>query len=201
MIVLGLDPGFASFGWCAVKLHADGEDPVALGVIRTGASPKKRKVLAREDNWRRAQDLTKALIDVFDGWGPTVVCAEAMSFPRSAASAAKVAMSWGIVATLCEQRKVAVLQPTPQEVKRAVLGQRPKPKRGGRKAHEKKKKGKAATQAALIRRYPRLRRLLRGIDARSQWEHPVDALGAVVACFDSEEIRLFRKLVYQKRSD
>ena len=171
MIALGIDPGFASFGWAAVRI--DERRIEALGVIRTAKSPKKQSVFAADDNLRRAREIADRLYGVINLWKPAVICAEAMSFPRSASNAAKMAMGWGIVATL----DLPLVQASPQAIKKAVCGMG--------------SASKAEVIAAVMGwcapgNAPDIGKLP---VPRSQHEHCFDAAAAVIACADSDVVR------------
>lgn len=192
-LVLGLDPGFASCGYAVVRVRPDDEDVVALGVLRTAASSAKRKVYAADDNLRRCRELAAALANLTHHgqvlplggrqWAPRVraVCAEAMSFPRNASTAAKMAMTWGLIVANVESKALPLLQASPQEVKVKLTAHKDAPKE--------------AIEDALLRRYgKRLKSMLRELP-EGQHEHAFDALAAVVTCLDAEVVRLMRSMV------
>lgn len=179
--VLGLDPGFASVGYALVLLGSSGERPVRMGVFETEKSSKKRAVLAADDNVRRAREISVFLNDILTKGphGPVrAICAETMSFPRSSSVAAKMAMCWGVVSALSSLLDVPVLQVTPMGIKLAVAGA--------------KTASKEEVQAAVQSRFGAETRALCADVPRSKLEHPYDALGAVLACRDSEVFRLLR---------
>ena len=175
--ILGLDPGFANTGWARVELHPNGEvHIVAVGDIETEKASKKQQVLSSNDNFRRARELSREIRKFF-ATDISCVCSESMSFPRNASTAAKMAMCWGVVADICEQLRVPMLMATPKEIKRAVGAE---------------DSSKESVQVALRSRFGT--NLDQAIEASglptSKHEHPVDALAAVVACLDSETLRL-----------
>lgn len=180
ILVMGVDPGFANTGWALLELDggATSEKLVAMGLIETEKSSKKQKVLSADDNYRRAREIAKALRKLSK---PTVICCESMSFPRNASAAAKVAMTWGILAYFCEAEDIPMLMTSHKELKKAVCSDATA--------------SKEAVQKVLRVRYADLTvGLLKeaGIPPSSQ-EHPYDALAAAVACLDSETLRLLRK--------
>lgn len=127
-VILGVDPGFASFGYAALGFEGTArvdEDRHVLhfGVIET----QKRDGAAVEDSLRRTRELAYELdgaIDdaLKDGDELVVIAAEAMSFVRSASTMAKVGMAWGALATVAMVRGVPLVQARPQEVHRHVTG-------------------------------------------------------------------------------
>ena len=183
--ILGVDPGFANLGYAMVSLSADGTLlPVNMGVFETDKSTAKRNVLASDDNVRRAREISRFLRDLLreGSLGPVrAVCAETMSFPRSSSVAAKMAMAWGVVASLSEELDIPILQATPQGLKLAVCEDRSASKEDIQKALEKRFGKKLLT--SLVKE-----------TTPSKQEHPFDALGAVVACSDSEVLRLARRM-------
>lgn len=184
-LVLGIDPGFAAFGYAVAEVVTTGHGirVLELDVIRTAKSTAKRNVRTTDDNVRRAREIALHINAVLDGYAPPfiAVCAEAMSFPRSSSVAAKVALAWGVVAGICEARLLPLLQCTPQELKQAVCG--------------RKTASKEDVELALKERY--------GADVIDDHvvglgklrEHPIDALGAIHACLNTNEIRMARRFV------
>jgi Holliday junction resolvasome RuvABC endonuclease subunit len=181
--LLGLDPGFANLGFAVVEFGPSAGGwgisrwrVVRFGVLRTEASSKKRKVLAVEDNVRRALEIARCLRSLATCCPRTVaICAESMSFPRSSSVAAKVAMSWGAIASLSEAANIPILQASPQQVKHAVCGV--------------KSATKEEVQAAVLAMYPEIEALRAGI-AKGLWEHPHDALAVAHLCLQSDVVRL-----------
>jgi len=126
--LIGLDPGFASIGYAVLRLDHDpirNSRPqcVAFGVLVTEASAKKHKVLSVEDNVRRTIEIARTLRGLLaSAPGTLALCAEAMSFPRSASVAAKMAMCWGVIASLSDATNTPILQATPVHIKRETTG-------------------------------------------------------------------------------
>ena len=176
LYVLGLDPGFASLGYALVALHPVRETILSMGVIRTSKSTAKQGVLAADDNLRRARELWSLINQQLTA--VEVICAESMSFPRNSQAAAKVAMSWGVIAALAEQRGLPIVQASPQAIKKSLCGV--------------KSASKEEVQAALTARYGALP--LDPKVPKGEHEHAFDALAAVVCCLDSEVLRMARKL-------
>lgn len=178
-ILVGADPGLAHFGFVVVALHATGEEVLDLGIIKTEKSDAKRKVLAADDNVRRVRELVWTLDKVL-GAGTRAVCAESMSHPRGASAAGKLSLSWGVLVTLVHLRQLPILQASPQEVKRAVVG--------------RKDASKEEVADALVARYGSgiVRKLDEKKIPQGQREHAFDALAAVVASLDSDLMRLLR---------
>lgn len=172
MRILGIDPGFAKLGWCLAEYDGNAPSVLHMGVLET--TKDTRKVLACVDNVRRAQEirdglmsLTALYVDVF--------CAEAMSFPRNASSAAKVAMAWGVIASVAQDIHVPIVQVSPQQIKVATTGSL--------------KASKVRVGQELCRMCPEIVSMLEPL-AVNKREHPIDALGAIVAALGSEVIKM-----------
>jgi crossover junction endodeoxyribonuclease RuvC len=178
--VLGVDPGFASLGYALLRLGTQTETLVAAGVVRTQASDKKRKVLAADDNARRCREIARDLVALFDEHTPLVICAESMSFPRNAATAAKMAMTWGALITIGHTRGAPIVQASPQEVKLALT--------------RTKSASKEQVAAAVSKRYRNAPKLINVLPSTLH-EHAYDAVASAVACLDSDAVRFLRGVV------
>ena len=173
---LGLDPGFASFGWAIVRLFPERERVAALGVIETKKSPKKLSVRAADDNSVRTRIIAEALQKLVERYHPKVIAAEAFSQPRNASVSGKLGRAWGAVDTLSVFSGLPVIQASPQAIKKALCG--------------KQNASKDEVQEALRVRYSGQFDSYTERTPKGKWEHPFDAVGAVVACLDSEVMRM-----------
>lgn len=181
--VLGVDPGLASFGYTSMYVTASMEWVKDVGVIRTKKSDKKQKVLASDDNFRRAQEVAKQFSEYVRKLKPAAVAAEAMSFPRNASTAAKMAMAWGVLAEVCRVYDLPMVQATPQQIKKCLC--------------DNKSAKKEAVQESLMDRYPGQFSTFMDLYPSGAWEHGFDAVGAVVTCLDSDVVRMARRLAEQ----
>lgn len=180
MVILGVDPGLASFGWAVTDVVRDGSLAVIeLGVFRTTKSATKRNVLAADDTVRRARELDQRLVELIERHGvPAVICAESMSFPRSASAAAKMAVTWGLICALANDCDAPIAQCSPQALKKALTGS--------------SSSSKTDVQQALEVRFGN-RELLAHL-GKTIREHAADALGAIVACSGHEAMRMARRM-------
>lgn len=174
MISLGVDPGFASFGYCLFDLET--ERVLLLGVIRTQKA--KGKVLASVDNLRRAREIHASVKSVLRGWDVAAICAESMSYPRNSSSAAKVALAWGVLACVSNDLDLPIVQASPQAIKKRLCG--------------RQDASKEDIEQVLRHNYPSAV-MPKEVPATFH-EHAWDALSAVVACLDSEVIRMARRI-------
>jgi Holliday junction resolvasome RuvABC endonuclease subunit len=200
MIVIGMDPGLAHFGFAAVRCTPDGvrvaREVLFMGVVETKKAKKLETSMAA-DNVRRAIEVAHVLDRLMAGRRPTevvirkgrgvgalfdpaplevrAVCVESMSHPRSSSAAAKMAMTWGMIVMGAVRRGTPIIQQSPQAVKLALVGTN-----DASKQH---------VERVLVRRYgAKIRTLLKGLP-RGQHEHAYDALAAATACAESAEGR------------
>lgn len=184
MIILGIDPGFAQCGIaeCDWGRSAD-PDLVGMDVIVTVKSDKKLKTLSTDDRVRRTRELYKALRPYISS--ANVVCIESMSLPRNASSSAMIGLAYGAIVSLCTHYDRPLLQASPQEIKVATAG--------------KKSATKEEVSDYLEQRFDYSPSLLLQNTRPSWWHHAHDALGAIVACLDSEVIGIMRAFEKEKR--
>lgn len=183
IVVMGVDPGLANLGYALVELSTSKigvlrvEDKPILGFIGTELSDKKRGVRVSDDNTRRARELYEPLASLIKAHDVKVICAEAMSYPRSSSASHKMGISWGIIVGLSCQFTLPITQASPTEIKKMVCG-------NGSASKEDIQKT-LATQHDLDL----------DLFAKTKREHPFDALGAVHASLDTEIIYLARSLI------
>lgn len=169
--LLGIDGGLATFGAARYRVERGELHLAEVATFRTAKSAKKRTVLASDDNVRRCRELVRAIKAFCEPAPPAAICAEAMSFPRSASVAAKMAMAWGAVAALAEAWRCPIVQASPQQIKTALCGNA--------------KASKEDVQAAVELRFPGVAWPRKAADV----EHAADAAAAVLACCESDVVR------------
>lgn len=166
--ILAFDPGFASFGAVAVSLQ-DPEHPVLLDweFFETKKSQRKERRDV-DDRVVRAAYLYRELRAFMLKHKPLAFCAEAFSPSRDASASSKVALAWGLIVALSEERCIPIVQPSPQDVKLAVAGSR--------------SASKEDVKLAVDRILPGLEpALVQGKLARGKWEHVYDALAVALS--------------------
>lgn len=170
---LGIDPGFANFGWGIVDIRkrkvAEG------GTLETIKSDKKQGVFASDDSFRRTQEIARFLYGKSKKYQLRVVTAESISYPRNASTSAKIAMSWGVVAALTEWLEIPAVFTSPKQLRLNLC-------------HDKNAE-KSDLAAAVIQAY--------GTDwapemAHGKLEHMCDALATVLAAEASPVMRALR---------
>jgi crossover junction endodeoxyribonuclease RuvC len=184
--VLGIDPGFAALGWSVVEFDTlERFRFLEFDVITTEKSARKVGVRAVEDNFERTQTIVHGLAYAIKRYRPSLFAAETMSFPRSSSVAAKMAMSWGVIATLAWENFVPVVQTTPQAIKLSVC----KDKKATKEQVED------AVRVLFENSAERLDLCTKRIKSRLH-EHVFDSLAAVMAARNSE---LMKVLVVSSR--
>lgn len=175
MNYIGIDPGFANTGvvvastgtTCTVYVGDQEHRHESVyfesaRVIRT----KKEAGSASEDNVRRATEIYHALSTICRVSEGDVMYVEAMSFPRNASTAAKMAMCWGVIASVSQEESIPVHQLGPKTIRNLVA--------------RKKKATEAETHRVLLEEYPELARLIASFNQADRC-HVLDAAAAIVA--------------------
>lgn len=179
VVVLGVDPGFAATGVALVELLPVGERVHYLGVIRTAKDDKKRNTLAADDNMRRTREIARALRLLLVEYQCVAFAIEAESPMRNASAAAKVSKAHAVVGVLAEVHGLPIIASSPQKLKKVLCGVATA--------------SKEDVESALLKRYGNaIEDLFEGPDG--MFEHPMDALGAVVVALDSEVLRMARAM-------
>lgn len=183
---MGIDPGFASTGFSLLRLGKESSQDqiVLMGLIRTQKSSAVRKIRASDDNLARAREIYADLCRLVDQYNVRIICAETMSYPRNASSAAKMSMCWGVIASLSFQKNLPVVQASPQEIKKKLCGLANASKEDIQVSLNKKFKALGVPDSPFLRNIP-----------KSAIEHPYDALASVIACQDSDVMLMARRTV------
>ena len=187
--MLGIDPGFACTGWVIADFrlvtHHHTNPPVLsgcvvqAGVIKTSAA--KDSQWKADSNFRRSQSIYGELHRISNqGELPIqAVCMEAMSFPRSSSTAAKIGMTIGVAASVVHQFGFPVVMNTPQEIRKS-LGFT------GKKVEWEEVKARVLElydMSVILSRYPT------GIH-----EHMIDALAAIHCGLESDLVKALIKM-------
>lgn len=181
---LNLDPGFAWLGWSVVNLHQDGDAVAGMGLLRTVKANTKRKVGVADDNFCRARLIAHELRLLVEHYSPSAVCFEAFRQPRNAAVAAKLGMTYGIIATLSEVCRLPVVSMSPQEIRR-VCGKATSKDEVARVAFERFREDEGSRGA--IRTFLRTYK-----DAKASHVHAWDSLAVAIAAADSDVVNALR---------
>ncbi len=176
--VLGIDPGFARCGVGVMQLTAQREYVIGVSVVETKAAGKQSEILTTLDNVRRGRELAGQLNTIMEDVRPIAIAAESMSFPPHASAAAKMAMCWGVLCALSYRYDLPLIQASPKDIKKAVCG--------------RASASKLDVQQVLSKRYSGAFESFTRDYRKDRHEHGFDAVGAIVACLDSDVIRMAR---------
>lgn len=102
-MILGIDPGLATFGWARIARTGQVVD---LGVLELPAKGKRKDHAGR--SLRQAGTVLELLA------GIDLVVAEALSFPKHHAGVASLCLSWGVLVGACAARSVPIMGVRPQ---------------------------------------------------------------------------------------
>ena len=162
--VLGIDPGLAKFGMvvvdCDLKLYE-------FMCIKT---TKGKKRLAAEDIFERGQEIASKILEIDKEYDISLVCAESMSYPRSASASAKMASTWGILELYTEEREIPLIMESPQMIKKSLTG--------SARSSKSDMKDFITDKGYTL---PDMN--------KNAYEHPVDALCAVLSLKESQVFR------------
>lgn len=122
MLILGIDPGFASLGLALIEVTDAQRTVIIARVVTTEKASAKRHLLASDDNLDRARVLSAALDEIFRAHKVHLVAAESMSFARNAGAAHKLGIAWGVLAHALVTWRVPLVQDSPQSIKQKVAG-------------------------------------------------------------------------------
>lgn len=175
--VLGIDPGFANFGYALASIVSGRFVFQRIGVLHTWKSEKKLKVLAASDNVRRTRELHDELTGLCSGLNIVAFTAESMSFPPNASSAAKMSLAWGVICSVANQLgRIPIAEASPIQIKTAVT--------------KRRTASKLQVQQALEALDPVLFGAFTKSAPKGDHEHAFDAAGSVLACSGNDAIAL-----------
>jgi Holliday junction resolvasome RuvABC endonuclease subunit len=172
MNVLGVDPGYANFGWTLASVVGQRIDPLCVGVVLTEKSHRRNKVLAPDDEFRRTKELHAALMALVHRNDVKLICAEGMSSPRNAKTIRMLGFAWGVLASICSELEIPMVQISPNMLKKKLCG---KVNSTDRELHEE-----------ITDRYPVMATLIESVTVKSKREHAYDAMIAIEVCKNSE---------------
>lgn len=178
LTVLGLDPGFANMGWAVVQWNGRWS-VLRCGVWETKPSAKKLRMLQCEDNARRASLIYTMMCTevISDEFAVSAICYEAPSWPRNAASTAKMGIAYGLIWAVFGEYDVAGVQLSPQQIKKTLCGD--------------VSARKIDVQAVVAGRVQGLECV--EATAESKRNHIYDAIAAVLAADGSDVMRAIKR--------
>jgi crossover junction endodeoxyribonuclease RuvC len=113
MIILGIDPGTATTGFGVIKKNKQQIEYINHGVITT--TPK-------EAAHQRLKKLYLELNKVIQKFKPDVLAVEKLFFFKNLKTALPVSEARGVILLTAAQKKIALVQFTPLEVKIGICG-------------------------------------------------------------------------------
>lgn len=113
MIAMGIDPGNAICGYGFVELSGNALHSRIFGVIRTTPSMRRGE---------RLKILYDRISELIHENRPDVVGVEKLFFNRNVTTAMTVSEARGVILLAVERHGVALLEPTPLQVKQSVVG-------------------------------------------------------------------------------
>ncbi|MCK4261166.1 MAG: crossover junction endodeoxyribonuclease RuvC [Halanaerobiales bacterium] len=113
MIILGVDPGYATLGYGIIKKSGNHYNPITYGVITTEAT------LTAHERLKKIYDGLMALIDNFQ---PEVMAVEELFFNKNVNTAIQVGQARGVILLTGANAGISVYEYTPLQVKQGVVG-------------------------------------------------------------------------------
>ena len=118
MKILGIDPGSRLTGFGCVQVQ--GRQMIALehGTLKLASTSGKQEIALE----RRLLDLFLGLSEVIDRLKPDVLAVERVFFAKNAVSSLKLGQARGVVIVSGALKGLEIVEYSPTEVKRAVVG-------------------------------------------------------------------------------
>lgn len=166
-VVLGLDPGFASTGYCFLQWLEGHVVPIDLGVITTVKASKKDipGMRVASDDYRRIREIYFELQRIMHAYKPVAVAYEIyqpFTGVHMRAATWKVARVEGLIVSVGLQHQALVLPYLPLDLKKGIAVQR--------------SATKVQIERAMVDLVPELKSRFGGV-AKTKREHVADAAG------------------------
>lgn len=113
MVIMGVDPGFATTGYGIVKYEGNKFSPLDYGVVTTEAG---------EPFAQRLLKLDERISAIIDKYNPDAISVEELFFSKNIKTAITAAHGRGIVLAAAARSGSEVFEYTPLQVKQAVVG-------------------------------------------------------------------------------
>lgn len=167
VLILGVDPGFASIGFFVARASKMSLRPLYATCFTTKAASKKRRLNELDDDDERLIRIDNEIKRLIEEWRPDVVASEYRVRARNPKTSAQCAMMYAAVHLRARDAGVPFLTYAPEDIKERMTG-----KRGA---------SKAEVIAALKRMMPNFD----GWPVASLQEHVGDAGGVCVLASDN----------------
>lgn len=175
MRLIGVDGGLAAFGVAVADVTAGGLRFESVEVWTTKPAAKMRRLRRADDTAERIRALAGRLHDLIRTTRPIALTVEAVALPFGRARPSVISAlgrARGIIDTLAEVHRLAVLEETAQRLKAAVTGA------------ENASKEQVAT--VLEATYPELAAMWP--TQKTLVEHAADAAAAIHACRNADVV-------------
>lgn len=172
--IICCDPGLANFG---VAVYSIARKKFVYGdTITSEKAQKKQRVLIADDNALRLKQLAVKLKELMVEQPGACRCfvIESFSPPRSAGTAAQIALTFGMLYTLSAVLDIPIVANTPQAIRKTLCG-----------------KASATVREisdAVFKKHPELKQFCP--TQSNRWEHPVDAAAAFIASRQSDVLKV-----------
>jgi len=167
--ILGIDGGLAALGWsCVIEDRKHRVLPIAHGLIETAKETKKRKLHVGSDDARRIEVILRELDRAVSRCPvkPNLIAYELPAAAKGARAGHTLGVAHGLIRTWGYLSEYPMVEVTVLDARRAATEIE-----HGRVTEED-------TNAALVRRWPRLKKVS---------QHERDAVAVALAAFDSIE--------------
>ncbi|HHT83391.1 MAG: crossover junction endodeoxyribonuclease RuvC [Christensenellales bacterium] len=113
MVILGIDPGYATVGYGIIDSTGSNNKVIDYGVITT---PKEQKLPAR------LKHISECVKELIAKHKPNAICVEELFFQSNRKTAIFVAEARGAIILSCMDSDIAMYEYTPLQIKQAITG-------------------------------------------------------------------------------
>lgn len=113
MVILGIDPGYATVGFGIIKQTRQEVSVLQYGVITTPAGVPLPE---------RLKQIYEDMCQLLDAFAPDALSIEELFFNSNVTTAINVAQSRGVILLAAQNKGVPIFECTPLQVKQAVTG-------------------------------------------------------------------------------
>jgi len=113
MKVLGIDPGLALLGWSVLEMVDSSHPYVKFGCLKTSSTSPLTL---------RLNQIYAGLEAIIDNEKPDVLSLETLFFVKNAKTLAQVGHARGVILLVAGQKKLAVFEYAPRQIKMALTG-------------------------------------------------------------------------------
>ncbi len=113
MIILGIDPGFATVGYGVIKYEGNSFTALDYGVVTT---PPKTELAYRLNL------VFEGITELIKKYRPDAVCVEELFFNTNITTGIAVGHARGVILLAAERCGVSISEYTPLQIKQAVVG-------------------------------------------------------------------------------